>query len=191
MKQLFTPPESFSNLRGGTAIIGIDPGTVSGGFACLYSDRSLRAWAVSTPSFEVKKTVTRGKNAGKTSKRTFCDPGEMASLLRPFSVEECFGRVTVVIESVHAGQAKGSIGNFSLGRSLGIWEGIIASLGLPVVLAPPASWKKAMRLSKDKDKSRQLASQLYPCVRFPRVCDDGRAEALLLAEWYRRQVGGR
>lgn len=47
----------------------------------------------------------------------------------------------------------------------------------------PATWKKALGLDKDKDKSRAMAAKLFPGLaeQLKRKKDDGRAEALLIA----------
>lgn len=55
-----------------------------------------------------------------------------------------------------------------------------------VVRAWPSAWKKTMGLSKDKDKSLSMATDLFPghasLFRFKK--NAGLAEALLLAEWH-------
>lgn len=71
-----------------------------------------------------------------------------------------------------------------------MWKGIIAAYRLPLELPSPQRWKKEMMadMGKDKDASRLRAIQLFPVVanRLDRKKDDGRAEALLLAEYGRR-----
>jgi hypothetical protein len=52
----------------------------------------------------------------------------------------------------------------------------------------PQRWKKLMGVTADKNTSRQLAINLWPdqAHLFARVKDVDRAEAALIAEWYRR-----
>lgn len=53
----------------------------------------------------------------------------------------------------------------------------------------PGTWKRAMGLTgQGKDASREMAMRLFPDLRdfFSRKKDDGRAEAILLADWLRR-----
>lgn len=52
----------------------------------------------------------------------------------------------------------------------------------------PAAWKKQMGLSKDKMASLEMAIALFPSLTsmLARNKDHGRAEALLIAEWFRR-----
>lgn len=54
----------------------------------------------------------------------------------------------------------------------------------------PSAWKKEMGLSKNKRDSREMAMSLFPNVahQLTRARDDGRAEALLIAEWFRRSL---
>ncbi len=53
---------------------------------------------------------------------------------------------------------------------------------------PPSSWKRAMGLDSDKAKSLAAARAAFPALRssLSRAKDDGRAEALLLIDYYRR-----
>jgi len=71
-----------------------------------------------------------------------------------------------------------------------MWEGIIATLGLSLEMPSPQRWKKEMLADqgKEKDASRFKAMQLFPTVagQLNRKKDDGRAEALLMAEYGRR-----
>ena len=61
-----------------------------------------------------------------------------------------------------------------------------------VVLCSPAAWKRAMRLSADKALSLSAARELVTPDQakawFARKGDDGRAEALLLIEHFRRNL---
>ncbi len=120
----------------------------------------------------------------------------MAQLLQPYSVllGPTKGRTLVVLESVHAMPKQGVSSSFSFGQGLGMWQGIIAALGLPLEMPSPQRWKKAIMADQGKEKSaaRYKAMQLFPSVatQFARVKDDGRAEALLMAEYGRRMKVG-
>ena len=74
---------------------------------------------------------------------------------------------------------------FGFGRSLGVVEGVLAALGIPVTYVAPATWTKAMGKAQGKDASRRRAMELFPEHQqlFKRVMDDGRAEASLIAVW--------
>lgn len=74
-------------------------------------------------------------------------------------------------------------------RGIGIWEGILGALGVPYELVPPATWKRALGVTRDKQTSRDRARELFPAAAhlIYRAKDDGRAEALLVAEFGRRK----
>jgi hypothetical protein len=54
-------------------------------------------------------------------------------------------------------------------------------------LVTPQKWKKDMGLTSDKDLSLAMARELWPTAPLSRKMDNGRAEALLMAEWLRKQ----
>jgi len=74
---------------------------------------------------------------------------------------------------------------FGFGRSLGVVEGVLAALNIPVTYVAPATWTKQMGKPAGKDASRHRAMELFPDHQdqFKRVKDDGRAEAALIATW--------
>lgn len=87
----------------------------------------------------------------------------------------------------------GSIASFSLGQSFGIWIGILAALEIPYQLVAPATWKAALMKDqpKEKDASRLVADHLFPGQRdnwWPLKKHHGRCDALLIAEWGRRNI---
>lgn len=93
---------------------------------------------------------------------------------------------TVVIEDVHAMPKQGVTSSFGFGRSKGVVEGVFAGALRPIVYIAPSTWKRHLRLTKDKGACRQRAVELWPnhAGLFARVKDDGRAEAALIAHWY-------
>jgi hypothetical protein len=112
----------------------------------------------------------------------------------------CPGEVVLVMEWVHAMPRDGKCSAFDFGRGRGIWEGILGACGIVPVHADPAVWKRAMLagLPKGKQSSVDQASRLFPAQAELFIGErgglkDGRAEALLLAEYGRRKhrLGGR
>lgn len=84
--------------------------------------------------------------------------------------------------------------NFSLGEDFGWTCGVLEALRLPYQLVRPAVWKKEFGCTSDKNTSIQTARRLFPSVDLRRTdrCKkdhDGKAEALLIAEWGRRHHG--
>lgn len=99
-----------------------------------------------------------------------------------------FTDVLVGIEALHAMPKNGSLGNFSMGRSSGVFEGIFAALHIPFQKIPPQRWKKVMLdgLPKEKGSSVVVAKRLFPGVDLSLKKHHGRADALLIAEYLRR-----
>lgn len=148
-----------------TTTIGVDPGK-TGAIACLFDGQLLDA--IDMP--------TIGKHVNAHA---------VAEIMREMAASN-LETPTVIIEDVHSMPGNGGVTMFSFGRSKGIIEGVVATLGYPIIYVSPAKWKKAMGLQgKDKDASRQLASNTWPPVAglFKRKKDDGRAEAALIAKW--------
>ena len=98
--------------------------------------------------------------------------------------------VLVILEAVHSLPKQGVASSFTFGEGLGMWKGIIAAYGLPLEMVSPQRWKKEIMADQGREKSasRYKAVQIFPQVadRLSRIKDDGRAEALLLAEYGRR-----
>jgi crossover junction endodeoxyribonuclease RuvC len=146
-------------------IVGIDPGN-NGGIALLHGDRLI--YADHLPI--VGKTLS-----GHLLNNWFAD-------IEPDTP------TMVVVEQVHAMPKQGVSSTFNFGKAVGIIEGVIAARNLPIFWVTPQRWKKSIGVTADKNTSRQLAINLWPdqAHLFARVKDVDRAEAALIAEWYRR-----
>lgn len=149
--------------------IGIDPG-LNGAVAVLTHDGLIVA---DTPTV----SVARGNDYLVT---------EMAALLR------CPGAdVRCALEAGIAMPRQSVSSTAKQFRGVGLWEGMLAALGIPYELVAPRQWKHDVGLpvGAGKGESRVLASRLFPALadQFARAKDDGRAEAALLAEWSRRR----
>ena len=156
-------------------IIGIDPG-LTGAVAVLPEGRFY-----DTPVASVKKG---GKKVYLVA--------EMVAALESFGYDAAgLPRGHAYIEDVHSMPGQGVSSSFSFGRGFGLWEGIVAALGIPYTLVSPVRWKRAMMdgMGKEKGASRVRAGQLFPQLadQLNRVKDHGRADALLIAEYGRRQ----
>ena len=158
------------------AWIGIDPG-LSGAVAVIYPDGS--AAVEDIPSVVVKAT-----------RRDYL-AAEFAQLFTDM-LDEPGLRVNAIIETPIAMPRQASNTTLKQGMGFGLAYGICTGLGYPVDLVAPATWKRRMGLPSGaaKGASRVMAGQLFPALvgDLKRVKDDGRAEALLLAE-YRRRLG--
>lgn len=119
------------------------------------------------------------------------DISEIARILRTAP------SATVVIENVHSMPKQGVSSTFAFGRAKGLIEGIAGALGMKVVAVHIPSWKKhypqfqGLDRKQAKAKARELAAAFYPSVKdkLTRVKDDGRADALLIARYYKEREG--
>ena len=100
----------------------------------------------------------------------------------------------VALEKIHSMPGQGVRSMFSMGEGYGLWKGIIMTLGDPMILVTPQAWKKVMMqgMGKEKDASVLRASELFPHIADQLVTPrgrklNGRADALLIAHWCRRQ----
>jgi len=171
-------------------IIGIDPG-LDGALAAIEADTGRFISVFDPPTSQVK--------SGKKMKRIYLEPAMVQIFenlqngvgFNAVRTNELHNRiVAVTIENVHAMPGQGVVSMFSMGNGFGLWCGIIAALRLPSYRVEPAKWKRLMGIqtASDKGKSIQIASRLFPAAPLSRKKDDGRAEALLLAEYCRQHL---
>ena len=95
--------------------------------------------------------------------------------------------VQAVIEAVHSMPAQGVASSFKFGLAYGMAIAIMERLRCPWHMVTPQKWKKDMGLTSDKNQSLDMARELWPNAPLERKKDNGRAEALLMAEWLRRE----
>lgn len=87
-----------------------------------------------------------------------------------------------VIENPHSMPKQGVTSAFNFGFTCGVAQAMIASALIRTLLVRPATWKKQLGLSKDKDACRVRASERFPKYSslWALAKHDGRAEATLL-----------
>jgi len=166
-----------------TLYLGIDPG-LDGALALLDTDDGgVTFWDM--PTLEV--------GVGKSKKRRDYNVNECLELLSAFRdrVNRERPGYGVSLEKVHAMPTNGSLANFSMGGGFMLWRVALATMGLAHDMVAPETWKKALLAGKGggKDAGRQRALELFPqaATHLSRVKDHGRADALLIAEYRRRQ----
>lgn len=95
------------------------------------------------------------------------------------------------LEKVGAMPGQGVVSMFTFGQNVGTWHGILAALSIPYVSPRPQDWQRGLvdrKAGKDtKAASLATARRLFPDADLGRKKDHGRADALLLAWWARRQ----
>lgn len=150
-------------------IIGIDPGN-KGAIAIIKSTGELvEVWDM--PTLEIK--------VGKATKT------RISAEMLAHEVRQWEGIRHAYIEAVSSSPQMGVSSAFAFGEGFGVVKGVLAALGIPVTLVPPAKWKRDMGLNTSKDGSRAKAIAKWPshAGEFKRAKDDGRAESALIALW--------
>lgn len=93
------------------------------------------------------------------------------------------------LEHVHSMPGQGVASVFAFGRNTGIWEGVLAGLGIPFILVKPRQWQSGVLLKQDgpdtKSQSLAAARRRWPDLELGRKKDHGRADALHLASYAR------
>lgn len=153
-------------------VLGVDPGA-SGALALLFEDQLL---VVDMPTHSVKR--------GKGEKREV-DGYALRHLLEELRPDVAY------LEQVGGITGQSASAAFNFGRASGVVEGALKMAGVRVEMTAPHVWKRRMGLKGGKDASRARSSALFPAYahNWKRVKDDGRAEAVLIAEYGRQQLG--
>lgn len=157
---------------------GVDPG-YEGGVAFIVSESEAHVFDV--PLYGDVK----GKHGDY-------DLPAMRDLLVQALTASDGGLVYGVVESPLAFSAQGIASTAKAARGSALWEGLGIGLDISMRTVRPGDWKRQMGLTKDKDDSLTMARALFPALadQLKRKKDNGRAEAILLAEWLRRQHEG-
>lgn len=169
--------------------IGIDPG-LDGALAYIkYCGDHLQPHVavVDTPTVTVKKS--NGRN-----KREYDLAAMVKTLIGVVGADMTRASHGVaahaVIEKVHAMPGQGVTSMFSMGYGCGLWEGLLAGLGVRYERVAPQRWQKVMLADegKGKDAARLQAQRIWPKYAdlFARKKDHGRADGALMAEYARR-----
>lgn len=145
------------------AFIGIDPGQ-SGGIAVVFSTGA-NPIAMKMPEterdvWEAIRDLTTFNTTGAT-------------------------HLCAAIEKVHAMPKQGVTSTFTFGKGYGGLRMALIAACVPFVDVTPNTWQKALscQTGGDKNVSKALAQQLFPSVKVTHAL----ADALLIAEWLRRQ----
>ena len=97
-----------------------------------------------------------------------------------------------ILEFAQAFPGQGAVSNFSTGNGFGVYKGVLTALQIPFEIVHPKKWQKVYSIAKKtKEQSYAIASQLFPLVNFlgkKGAIKDGRSDAILMAEYGRRQL---
>lgn len=94
----------------------------------------------------------------------------------------------VVLELVGSMPKQGLSSTFKFGVAYGGAIALASRFRAPWHLIRPQVWKRFHGLSSDKNESLELARRLWPQAPLHLKKHNGRAEALLIAEYWRRQL---
>lgn len=148
-----------------TWLIGIDPGQ-TGAIAVLDDRGALQALS-DLPII-------------RDGKLSWVDGGRLQSFL----IDTLTGRsARALVERVQAFPKQGRSSAFNFGVGFGSLLSVLQARHIPIELVTPASWKRAMGLTNDKQVSLDKARLLFPDAELSFSRHDGRAEALLLAHY--------
>lgn len=126
-------------------VIGIDPGSVSGGIA-IFQNGIARTWKMP-----------------ETDRDIF-------DLLESFY----FYDPTVFMEAVHSMPKQGVTSSFAFGRNYGFLRGVVTALKYPLYYVTPQKWQKALGCLThgDKNISKAKAQQLFPQLKITHATAD-------------------
>ena len=151
--------------------LGIDPGLTG-------------AIAIISDEVEIFDAPT-----AQVGRKTVLLVSEMVRLLTKLANQ--ISPMVAAIENVHSMPRQGVASSFSFGKGVGYWIGILAALGIPYEEVTPQRWQAAMLdgMQKSKDASRVRAMQMFPQLseQLKLKRHSGRADALLIAAWRKRQ----
>jgi crossover junction endodeoxyribonuclease RuvC len=155
-------------------ILAVDPGAK--GALAFFDPAAGTLELVDTPTVEVKRGAKMKQEISAQM---------LAGIIKARSPSEA------VVEKVGAMPGQGVSSMFQFGRGVGMIEGVLAALEVPVTYVAPQLWQKAVGARAGKDGNRQRAAELFPAYAqsFARAKDDGRADAALMAWW--RATNGR
>lgn len=96
--------------------------------------------------------------------------------------------LAVMLERVASRPGQGVSSTFKFGMAFGGAQALMYRFKSSFAYVTPQVWKKAFKIDSDKKVSLALARELFPLAPLARVKDGGRAEALLIAEYFRRRL---
>ena len=126
-------------------IIGIDPGSASGGIAIL--------------------------SEGKVE--VFKMPETEMDIFQIFE-DRCFDKPTVFLEIVHSMPKQGISSAFKFGKNFGFLLGVVTALRYPLHMVSPQRWQKELGCMSrgDKNVTKVKCQQLFPQIKVTHAVAD-------------------
>jgi Holliday junction resolvasome RuvABC endonuclease subunit len=147
--------------------IGIDAGSVNGALGAIDHDgKYLESFMIEHKDKHILALVFKSRIL------SIVDPKEGAQ---------------ICMEQVHAMPKQGISSTWNFARAVGVISAV-CELTFPnsFTLVSPQKWKKHFGLTADKNEALDLARKLFPKAPLKLKKDINRAEALLIAEYWRQ-----
>ena len=150
--------------------IGIDAGSVNGALGAIYHDGNyVESFMIEHKDKHILALVFKSRIL------SIVDPKEGAQ---------------ICMEQVHAMPKQGISSTWNFARAVGVISAVCELTNYPFHLVSPQKWKGYFGLTADKNEALDLARKLFPKAPLKLKKDINRAEALLIAEYWRIQVNG-
>jgi Holliday junction resolvasome RuvABC endonuclease subunit len=150
--------------------IGIDAGSVNGALGAIDHDGNyVESFMIDHKDKHILALVFKSRIL------SIVDPKEGAQ---------------ICMEQVHAMPKQGISSTWNFARAVGVISAVCELTNYPFHLVSPQKWKKHFNLTADKNEALDLARKLFPKAPLKLKKDINRAEALLIAEYWRIQVNG-
>lgn len=180
--------------------LGIDPGKEG---ALVALNDHVPHLIIDCPTFKIEKPPSKRKRKpvldenGKPKRKK--EASRTATKIDPHGIYRVLGDLKressdIVCVMEWVSEMPGNMGMFQFGEGVGYWKMALVAHDIPFTLHVPQRWKKVMLPGlphNDKIVSMEQAAQMFPdhshLLLGPKGGPlDGRAEALLLAEYARR-----
>lgn len=186
--QIHAKAGKMGNIR---VVCGVDPGVT--GAICIWDLESGRMQMFDMPTAHMD--VGRGRNSRTRTITSAVKLGALMSEVQP--------RPDVAwLEDVASRPGQGVRSMFTFGRSVGIIEGVMGALAIPVFHVAPSRWTREFGVigksalhdgsAGRQPNSRAVARSAFPeyASLFERVKDNGRADAALIAMFGAKHATG-
>ncbi len=190
-------------------IIGIDPG-LQGFFTIMFPDGRITHFPMPLKKRR-KRVVKKKKRDQKTKPKEydeFVDGKVLADTLHWAIVDshDQIYSVKIMIEDVHSIFNSSAKSNFNFGGAVQKLHGVLEAEGYEYDLVQPKTWQKEIWTDEDiknavykkpEDRTKAIsiaaAKRLFPEIDLrkssrTKICHDGKADSLLIAEYLRRSL---
>ena len=148
--------------------IGVDVGGRNGAIAIINTNMEI-LYLSNAPYYEVENKNKKlkpkldkktGMFVDRFSTRAWTDFKELGNIYKPYLKN----KIVYTIEKVSVRPNEGEISSFIFGDSLGVHRGMYSYLSPVAYFEPtPQTWKKAMKVTSNKETSIEMAEELFQC----------------------------